>query len=85
MDKIEVGKVIHYFDKLKVAIIKLTKSDLKIGDTVGLVSKSGETFTQTISSMQIEHAQIDLAAKGDTFGLQTEKEVKENSQVYKIT
>ena len=83
-DKIEVGKVTHYFDKLKVAIIKLTRSSLKIGDKVGLVSKSGLSFTQEVSSMQIEHAQIDIAKKGDTFGLKTDTEVKKNTKIFKI-
>ena len=78
-----VGKITHYFPKIKVAIVKLTNDDIKIGDMVILTAKNGERFKQKIKSMQIEHASIDIAKGGDEFGLETEKEVKANSQVIK--
>jgi len=34
--------------------------------------------------MQIEHAAIDIAKKGDEFGLKVEKEVKSSSEVVKV-
>lgn len=85
MPQVKIGTVIHYFDKLQVAVIKLTKSDLKIGDKVMLVDKLGQEFTQDVESMQIEHAQIDIAKAGDEFGLKTTKKIREKSSVIKIT
>lgn len=85
MPQVKVGTITHYFDKLEVAVVKLTKSDLKVGDKVKLVDKEGEEFEQTITSMQIEHAQIDIAKAGDEFGLKTIKRVKAKSSVVKIT
>ncbi|OGD88048.1 hypothetical protein A2870_00465 [Candidatus Curtissbacteria bacterium RIFCSPHIGHO2_01_FULL_41_11] len=79
----KIGKVTHYYDKIQVAVVKLTKSDLKIGDTVKLVSKDGSEFNQKVSSMQIEHAAIDIAKKGDEFGMKTDKEVKAGTEVIK--
>ena len=55
-----------------------------MGDTVKLVTKNGDEFTQEISSMQIEHANIDIAKKGDEFGLKVNQEVKVNSSVFKV-
>ena len=60
-----VGKITHYFPKIKVAIVKLTNDDIKIGDMVILTAKNGERFKQKIKSMQIEHASIDIAKDGD--------------------
>lgn len=80
----KVGSVTHYYDKIQVAVVKLTKGDLKIGDKVEFVAKDGSGFTQTVSSMQIEHANIDIAKLGDEFGLKVEKPVKANSPINKV-
>lgn len=84
MDQTKIGEVVHYFDKLQVAIIKLIKSDLKIGDKVVLTDKNGKQYTQNVDSMQIEHAQIDIAKAGDEFGLKTERKLKEKTPIYKL-
>ena len=65
-------------------MIKLEKGDLKIGDTIKLTLSSGDEFTQKVDSMQIEHADIDIAKAGDEFGLKVEKAVKANTQVLKV-
>ncbi len=85
MKQIKIGTVVHYYDKLQVAVVKLTLHDLKIGDTVKLTGKNGEEFTQVVRSMQIEHAEIDIAKAGDEFGLKTEKKVKDKSEVIKVS
>lgn len=80
----QIGQVIHYFDKINVAIVKLGKGDLKIGDSVKLTDKNGDEFVQKVDSMQIEHASIDIAKAGDEFGLKVEKEIKPKSKVLKL-
>lgn len=57
---------------------------MKIGDTVKFVDKAGKEFTQKVSSMQIEHAAIEIAKAGDEFGLKVQKEVKNNAPVVKV-
>ncbi|MBI2327459.1 hypothetical protein HYU92_04010 [Candidatus Curtissbacteria bacterium] len=79
----KIGKISHYYDKIGVAVVKLSKGDLKVGDKVKLVTRDGTEFTQEVSSMQIERANIDIAKSGDEFGLKVDKEVKENSDVIK--
>lgn len=80
----KIGTIIHYYDKIKVAVVKLSSGDLKIGDNVKLTKKDGSGFTQTVSSMQIEHASIDIAQKGDEFGLKVTSDVKDHSEVAKV-
>lgn len=79
----KIGKISHYYDKIGVAVVKLSKGDLKVGDSLKLVARDGTEFTQEVSSMQIERANIDIAKSGDEFGLKVDKQVKENSQVTK--
>jgi len=80
MDKVLLGKVTHFFDKIGVAIVKLEKP-LKIGDQVEFV-KGDASFKQTIESIQVEHAALSEAKKGDEVGIKVEKAAKEGTLVY---
>ena len=79
-----IGKIVHYFPKINVAIVKLTASDLKLGDKVEITNKNGNTFTQTVVSMQIEHAGIEIAKSGDEFGLKVDKSPGVGSTISKL-
>ena len=81
MDK-EIGKVIHYFDKAMVAVVRLTDG-LKTGETVKFVHGENE-FTQTIDSMEVEHEKIQSAKKGDEVAVKVEQKAKEGTGVYKV-
>ena len=75
-----VGKVIHYYDKIGVAVIKLEKS-LKVGDNVKFVHGENE-FTQSIESMQLEHVQVESGKKGQEVAVKVDKETKSGTQLY---
>ncbi|MCH7883088.1 hypothetical protein IIA95_01575 [Patescibacteria group bacterium] len=78
----ELGKVIHYFDKAMVAVIKLTGGGLKLNESVKFVKGEIE-HTDTINSMQIEHEDIKSAKKGQEVAVKVSSPVKEGSIVYK--
>ena len=67
-----------------MAVVKLVSGDLKVGDKVKVTDSQGEEFEQEITSMQIEHAKIEIAKKGDEFGLKVDKSVKDKSTVVKV-
>ena len=75
-----LGKVIHYYDKIGVAVIKLEKP-LKVGDSVKFVHGENE-FTQSIESMQLEHVQVKSGKKGQEIAVKVDKEAKSGTQVY---
>ena len=76
-----VGKVVHYYDKLGVAIIDLEKGGLKVGDE--LKFKRGEDeFSQKIESLQVDHKDVDSVKKGDSFGVKVDKPTKVGTQVF---
>lgn len=83
MDKKDlVGKVIHYYDKIGVAVIKLQKG-LKVGDKAKF-EKGNMSFEQAIGSMQLEHEQINEGKKGEEIAVKVDQVVKNGSSVYKI-
>lgn len=82
MDK-AIGKVVHYYDKLGVAIIDLDKGGLKVGDEVKF-KRGEEEFSQKVVSLQVEHESVDQVKKGDSFGLKVDKPTKPGTEVYLV-
>ena len=76
----EVGTVTHYFDRISVAVVKVS-GPLKIGDSIRFVASQGE-FVQMVVSMQINHKEILKAPKGSEVGLKTLRPVQEGSKVF---
>jgi putative protease len=82
MKKDLVGKVIHFYDKISVAVIKLEKA-LKVGDKVKFVH--GEhSFEQTIESMQLEHVQVQEGKKGHEVAVKVDKEARSGTLIYLV-
>ena len=78
----EIGKVGHYYDKIGVAIIDLA-GKLAVGDRVKFQSSNLE-FEQEVSSMQIDHEQVEKAGKGKVVGIKVDKKVHQGTVVYKV-
>jgi len=80
---VRVGKITHYYDKIGVAVIEL-EGALSDKDSIR-ISGHGNEFTQPVSSMQIEHENIEKAKKGDAIGLKVDQPVKEGDEVFKVS
>lgn len=78
----EVGKVMHYYSKIGVAVVNLT-NELRVGDEILIRGKSTE-LRQKVESMQIEHKNVEIAKAGQSIGLKVNERVKEGDIVYKI-
>lgn len=78
----KVGKVTHYYNKAGVAIVELS-GGLNVGDKIRFEGH-GVDFEQEVSSMQVNHEQVQSAKKGDTIGLKVDQEVKEGVEVEKV-
>lgn len=79
----KVGKVIHYYDKIGVAIVELDGT-LSVGDRIKFVRGGEDLFEQAVDSIQIEHEKKDSANKGDVVGLKADEAVKESTEVFKL-
>lgn len=78
----EVGRVTHYFSKISVVVAELTGS-LSVGDKI-LVKGQTTNFQQTVTSMQIEHKNVDRAERGQSVGLKVDQKAREGDIIYKI-
>ncbi len=78
----EVGVITHYFDRIKVCVVKLTQGTILIGDKLTILG--GKTkFVQKVWSMQIESEDVKVAKKGQLIGLKVDKLVAVGDKVYK--
>jgi len=76
-----IGIVTHYFPHVQVAVVKL-KAPLAAGDTIKIKGHTTD-FTQAVTSMQMDHAPITTAKKGQEIGLQVESRVRRHDLVTK--
>ncbi|MDD5433228.1 MAG: hypothetical protein PHE77_01020 [Candidatus Pacebacteria bacterium] len=79
----EIGKVVHYFDKIQVAVIKF-QEPVEVGDTIRIEGGESTNFEQKIASMQIDHQEVDKVKKGQEVGLKVKEKVHEGYKVYKV-
>ncbi|UCC47810.1 MAG: translation elongation factor-like protein [Gemmatimonadota bacterium] len=78
-----VGTITHYFPKPEVGVVKLT-ADLKVGDVLHFRGHTTE-FQQEITSMQVEHENIETAAAGDEVAIKVDQRVRAGDEVYRVT
>lgn len=78
-----VGRVSHYYNKIKVAVIDL-EGPLRVGDTIKFVRGGEDQFQQEVISMQLEHMPVEKADNGDSIGVQTTQEIKNGAEVYLV-
>lgn len=82
MTDTKVAKIIHYYDKIGVAVFQVS-APIKVGDKLKIKGHDSE-FEQIVSSMQIEHQNISEAKKGDNIGIKVDQPVKEGNEVFKV-
>ena len=82
MEEKLIGKITHYFGKISVAIVELL-GVLKVGDRVHIKGHSTD-FEQDISSIQIEHENVEKAKKGDAVGIKVDEKVRDGDEVYLV-
>ena len=78
----ELGKVTHWYDKIGVAVVKLSGT-LKKGDKV-VVKRGEEEFEDTVTSMQIDYKDVDTAKKGEEAAIKFSQKAKEGSSVCSV-
>lgn len=78
-----IGKVSHYFSKIRVAVIELSDK-LSVEDTVRIVGGETTDFEQAVNSMEMEHEKIKEAKAGDAVGIKVKEKVREGYKVYKV-
>lgn len=80
--EIEVGKVIHYYSHLSVAVLQL-EDGLKLGDKIHIRGYSTD-FTQRVTSMEVEHHTVLWVKPGDNMAIKVNQPVHVHDMVYRI-
>ena len=75
-----IGTVTHWYDKIGVAVVKLTDK-LSKGDKI-MVKRGDEEFEDTVSSLQIDHQDVSSAKKGDDAAMKLSQRTKEGAEVF---
>jgi len=80
--EVKIGHVTHYFNKINAAVIAIT-DEIKVGDTIHILGHTTD-FTQKVTSMQIEHKNVNSVKPGDDFAIKVIEPVREHDVVYKV-
>jgi len=79
----KIGDVIHYYDKISVAVLKLADS-LKVGDKIKFLRGGEDLFEEVVESMQIEHKPVTQAQAGDEPAIKVGQKVREGAEVFRV-
>ena len=77
-----VGEITHYFSRIEVCVVRITRGSLRVGERVRIKGHSSD-FVQKVQSLQIESRNVDLAKKGHLVGLKVNQVARVGDLVYK--
>ena len=78
-----IGKVSDFFAHPVVAGIELT-GGVKVGDKIQIKGHTTDV-EMTVTSLQIDNAQVNEAKAGDSIGIKVPERVRSGDSVYKVT
>jgi putative protease len=82
MEEAEIGEITHFFSKIGVGVIRLTR-ELSVGYQIHVKGATTD-FEQDVSSMQIDHKNIENAKQGDDIGMKFIEQVRAADKVYLV-
>ncbi len=80
--EIRIGTVTHYYNRISVAVLKLS-GELKVGDKILILGRTTD-FTQVVTSMEIEHRKVPEVGPGMEVALKVADSVQSGDEVYRI-
>jgi acyl-CoA hydrolase len=83
MSGIRIGEVTHFYDRLCVAVLKLTEP-IRVGDMLHLLGHHTD-FRQTVESLQIEHQEVTEAGPGQDVAMKVVQKVHPGDTVFKVS
>jgi len=80
--EVEIGRVVHYYNHLNVAVLKLTDS-LKLGDRIHILGHVTD-LTERVASMEINHQIAVWVKPGEDVAIKVNEPVREHDVVYRV-
>lgn len=81
MQAYKIGKVVSYYPKTKMAIIKLD-ANLHKGDLIRIKDTDQTVAEEKVNQMQIGHKKVDKAEKGKIVGVKINQQLTKSAQVF---
>ena len=82
--KTYIGKVMNYFNKLKVAEIKIETGNLNLEDEIYIIGPTTGVCIDTVKEIRVELKNTDTAKKGDYCSIPVSEPVRRSDKVYRI-
>ena len=83
MSGIRIGEVTHFYDRLSVAVLKLTEP-IRVGDMLHLLGHHSD-FRQKVESLQIEHQEVTEAGPGQDVAVKVAQKVHPGDTVFRVS
>jgi putative protease len=83
-DKVYVGEIENYYAQINVAAVRVHAAAVSSRDTVLIYGKTTPSATVKLSRMQIDHAVVKKAGKGQLFGFKIPFPVRPKDKVFLI-
>lgn len=83
MPEERIGLVMHYFGHIQVASVLLEKP-LQVGDKIHVKGHTSN-FTQAVSSLQLEHREVDAGSPGEEVALKVVEHARQHDEVFRVT
>ena len=83
MSGIRIGEVTHFYDRLCVAVLKLTEP-IRVGDMLHLLGHHTD-YQQKVESLQIEHQAVTEAGPGQDVAVKVIQKVHPGDAVFKVS
>ncbi|MGH2581981.1 MAG: hypothetical protein ACRDFQ_03695 [Anaerolineales bacterium] len=78
----KIGEVTHFFGGPSAAVLRLS-TELKVGDNVHIVGATTD-LNEKVTSMQIDHADVERAGPGDDVAILVKDRVREGDEVFLV-
>lgn len=78
-----IGKITHYYPKLKVGLLKLNAGTLKLEDNIFIIGKTTGLLKHKITSMEIKNKQVKQVKKSQDVAIKLPK-CRKGDEVYKV-
>ena len=83
-EKIYVGKITHYYSKIKVAALQVETNTVKVGDEILITGTTSGVIRSHMPGITKEDSSIEEARKGDLVSFKVDNTVRKNDKMYVI-
>lgn len=84
MSEIEIGTVVHYFDRPQVAVVRIVVGEIAVGDTLHFRGHTTD-FSEAVASMELDHKPVERAGAGAEVAIKVIGRARVHDKVLKMT